>query len=330
MKRIFKWSLLALALMSVGCTQKWEEYRWEDWGCSVLLPQPSTVYLPVLGKGTTGYLDAGEFTLNTPKGQVVIGKCGYISNMRNTWRCIVGSGELITSEGKTVSAEEIMDYFYKFATDLTESIGGKGVEVVYKKNISVESMEGIEYQLKHTGTYVKRNGREKKYKYTETARVLVSDSRFYQLEISSDGRIPPRNKIDKFFNSFHLIPCTGEPGSQKTHPPDRYEDVVAEPDSSDVPIVDYYKIEKKPQVVNQHTPVYPAKAQNEGHEGTVFVNALVGPYGHVIDVEILQSSGWEELDNAALEAARHWTFTPGEQRGKPVKVWVRIPFHFKL
>ena len=181
MKRIFKWSLAVLALAAVGCTQKWEEYRWEDWGCSVLLPKPSTVYLPVLGKGTTGYIDAGEFTLNTSTGPVVVGKRGYISQTRNTWRCIVGSGELITSEGKTVSAEEIMDYFYKFATDLTESIGGKGVEVVYKKNISVKGMEGIEYQLKHIVTYVKRNGREKKYKYTEPARVLVSDSRFYQL-----------------------------------------------------------------------------------------------------------------------------------------------------
>ncbi|MQY70629.1 energy transducer TonB, partial [bacterium] len=25
-----------------------------------------------------------------------------------------------------------------------------------------------------------------------------------------------------------------------------------------------------------------------------------------------------------------WTFSPAEQRGKPVRVWVNIPFNFRL
>ena len=36
------------------------------------------------------------------------------------------------------------------------------------------------------------------------------------------------------------------------------------------------------------------------------------------------------LQDAASEAARKWTFTPAMLNGKPVAVWVAIPFHFKL
>jgi TonB family protein len=293
-KRIFKWSLAVLALAAVGCTQKWEECRWEDWGCTVLIPKPSTVYLPVFGKGTTGYTDASDYTLNMPNGQVNVDTRGFVSSMPRLWICVVGCGELVTLDGNTLSFSELADFVFKQDTDLEE---GEGVEILNKEKISDNGVKGLEYQLRLKSTYTSIKGRKKTIVYVLTKRVLVSGGRFYILRLSNSGR---------------------------------NQDVSAETDSSDVPVVDYYKIEKKPQVVSQHTPVYPAKARNEGHQGTVFVNALVGPYGRVVDVKISQCSGWEELDNAALEAARHWTFTPGEQRGKPVKVWVRIPFHFKL
>ncbi|MBD3285929.1 TonB family protein [candidate division WOR-3 bacterium] len=98
----------------------------------------------------------------------------------------------------------------------------------------------------------------------------------------------------------------------------------------DIPVVDFFKVEKKPEPIKQFEPEYPRDARESKASGTVFVNALVGPNGRVLDVKLAQSSGYPSLDNAALKAARNWVFSPGEQRGQPVKVWVNIPFTFKL
>ncbi|MBN2379555.1 energy transducer TonB [candidate division WOR-3 bacterium] len=101
-------------------------------------------------------------------------------------------------------------------------------------------------------------------------------------------------------------------------------------EKGEIPVVDFFKVEKKPEVIKKDKPPYPRDAQENRWSGTVFVNALVGPEGRVLDVELAQSSGYSSLDQAALQSARKWLFTPGEQRGQPVKVWVNIPFNFEL
>lgn len=97
-----------------------------------------------------------------------------------------------------------------------------------------------------------------------------------------------------------------------------------------IPVVDFFKVEKKPEVLKQVRPEYPRDAREQGWKGSAFVEALVGADGRVKDVRLVQSSGYNTLDQAALKAARLWVFSPGEQRGQPVKVWVNIPFHFTL
>ena len=37
-----------------------------------------------------------------------------------------------------------------------------------------------------------------------------------------------------------------------------------------------------------------------------------------------------KIDEAALAAAQKWVFTPALRQGKPVTVWVSIPFRFRL
>ena len=213
MKRILNWGVVALVLISAGCTQKWEEYRWEDWGCTVLIPKPSTVYLPVFGKGTTGYTDASDYTLNMPNGQVNVDTRGFVSKMRNTWICVVGCGELVTLDGNTLSFSELADFVFKQDTDLEE---GEGVEILNKEKISDNGVKGLEYQLRLKTTYTSIKGRKKTIVYVLTKRVLVSGGRFYILRLSNSGRTPAKRKIEKFFNSFHLIPHAQESGSQKS------------------------------------------------------------------------------------------------------------------
>jgi len=62
-------------------------------------------------------------------------------------------------------------------------------------------------------------------------------------------------------------------------------------------------------IVRLIEPVYPQWAEERGIEGSVELRPWVLPSGDVRpDVEILQSSGWLELDECAREVLRQWRF----------------------
>lgn len=63
---------------------------------------------------------------------------------------------------------------------------------------------------------------------------------------------------------------------------------------------------------------YPALATRLGHEGVTVIGFTVEPDGSVNNVHVLQSSGHEELDNAAIPCASSWHYKPGMQNGVPV------------
>ena len=86
--------------------------------------------------------------------------------------------------------------------------------------------------------------------------------------------------------------------------------------------------EQLPMPVARVKPEYPPIARDAAMEGKVVVRMLVGLDGKVRRAEIEQSSAM--FDEAALAAARRWTFTPALTDGKPVMVWVRVPFDFRL
>lgn len=93
-------------------------------------------------------------------------------------------------------------------------------------------------------------------------------------------------------------------------------------------VVEYSLLTEKPETLEQGIPKYPELAKKAGIEGTVVVKVLVGFEGNVEATELVQSV--EVLDEAALEAARQFKFTPAKLDGKPVKVWIAVPFRFKL
>lgn len=93
-------------------------------------------------------------------------------------------------------------------------------------------------------------------------------------------------------------------------------------------VVEYSMLTEKPETLEQGIPKYPELAKKAGIEGTVVVKVLVDLEGNVEATELVQSV--EVLDEAALEAARQFKFTPAKLDGKPVKVWMAVPFKFKL
>ncbi|MGN6514553.1 MAG: energy transducer TonB [Rhizomicrobium sp.] len=63
---------------------------------------------------------------------------------------------------------------------------------------------------------------------------------------------------------------------------------------------------------------YPALATRLGHEGTTTISFTVNADGSVSDVKIAQSSGYDELDQAAIPCAETWKYKPAMQNGAPV------------
>lgn len=77
-------------------------------------------------------------------------------------------------------------------------------------------------------------------------------------------------------------------------------------------------------------PAYPRVAREKGHEGTVMLRILVTPEGDVSEVVVEHSSGFSMLDVAALDAAKHWKFTPARRDGVAVAASVVVPVEFRL
>ena len=82
------------------------------------------------------------------------------------------------------------------------------------------------------------------------------------------------------------------------------------------------------QVISAKPPAYPLEARRRRQQGTVKLAVLVGPDGRVADIQLAGSSGSDLLDRAALNAVKHWRWTPQKKAGAPVAVrgTVTIPF----
>ena len=57
---------------------------------------------------------------------------------------------------------------------------------------------------------------------------------------------------------------------------------------------------------------------------------LVGIDGTPKDIKVEKSSGYRELDRAALDAARRWRFNPEIRNGRKVEGYARVPVSFNL
>lgn len=75
---------------------------------------------------------------------------------------------------------------------------------------------------------------------------------------------------------------------------------------------------------------YPTQARRMGIEGTVYVVFVVNTDGSIQDVEVLRGigGGCDEEAMRVVKNAPNWQ--PGKQRGKPVRVKMRLPIRFKL
>lgn len=76
------------------------------------------------------------------------------------------------------------------------------------------------------------------------------------------------------------------------------------------------------------TPKYPRVSRKRGERGKVLVRVFINRDGSSEKVEIEQSSGFNRLDQAAMDSAKKCRFIPAKRNGKPVKTLATIPYTF--
>jgi TonB family protein len=77
-------------------------------------------------------------------------------------------------------------------------------------------------------------------------------------------------------------------------------------------------------------PPYPDSARAGGEQGTVLVAVYVRPTGRVGKYRVVQSSGFADLDDAAVERVLGWRFVPATRDGDAVSDWTTVRIVFQL
>jgi TonB family protein len=81
-------------------------------------------------------------------------------------------------------------------------------------------------------------------------------------------------------------------------------------------------------LITKAVPVYPAAAKQQGVQGIVILNGVIGTDGHFKRLDVLAGPGM--LQQAAVDAVRQWAYTPFLLEGKPVEVETDINVVFAL
>ncbi|HXA15120.1 MAG TPA: energy transducer TonB [Opitutaceae bacterium] len=84
-------------------------------------------------------------------------------------------------------------------------------------------------------------------------------------------------------------------------------------------------------VIRFQAPIqYPFEMKRNGTTGTTQVGFICDSEGHVQNPYVVTSSGYTELDQAAIQGVTKWTFKPGRKGGHAVNVRMQIPIAFNL
>jgi TonB family protein len=98
------------------------------------------------------------------------------------------------------------------------------------------------------------------------------------------------------------------------------------------PASSVFTTNSSPQVdmTQPHSQIYPKSAQASGESGTVIVGAYVDTSGKVVKYSLAQSSGFRDLDDAALQSVLNWHFIPAKQGGNAVADWATVKIVYQV
>lgn len=91
-----------------------------------------------------------------------------------------------------------------------------------------------------------------------------------------------------------------------------------------------------PRVLNSDAVVrmldaeYPPALRDSGIGGVVVIWFHIDQEGRLVDTQLFQTSGFEQLDTAALRVAPGVEFSPALNRDQPASVWIQLPLEFRV
>ncbi len=125
-------------------------------------------------------------------------------------------------------------------------------------------------------------------------------------------------------------PARPEPVAAPSAPETTVAGVEAVPDSAAAPAVTTIApgtlipidvADTMPVSLKRKAPVYSAEAKQLRLSGTVTMNVLVNDRGTVDQVVLVSGIPGADVNDAAMAAAKAWTYRPATKNGVPVKVW---------
>lgn len=90
------------------------------------------------------------------------------------------------------------------------------------------------------------------------------------------------------------------------------------------------RVDAPPKPMRTIRPDYPRSARQRGEQGDVVLEISVAADGSVSSVAVATSSGFADLDAAALKAVGSARFTPAKSGDEPVASTARLTLTFKL
>ena len=75
---------------------------------------------------------------------------------------------------------------------------------------------------------------------------------------------------------------------------------------------------------------YPKASLMNEEQGTVTMSFLVNADGSVADSKVEKSSGFKNLDKAAIKALSACKFKPGTKDGAAAQTWTKVDYAWKL
>ena len=156
----------------------------------------------------------------------------------------------------------------------------------------------------------------------EMPRVLVNEMSvsFANMQMHQDDVVPvPKSKL-------HVIePVPADvPVAKEESPP-------ALPDATPTsPVVLDAEPDYKAGYLNNPRPPYPLIARRMGYYGKVILEVEILAGGIAGEVKLHETSGFDILDNSAIQTVKTWRFTPARRFGQAVTQRFLIPIQFSL
>jgi TonB family protein len=84
------------------------------------------------------------------------------------------------------------------------------------------------------------------------------------------------------------------------------------------------------KLVNQVRPIYPQQMKDQGIQGSVLLDAVIGVDGRIVNVEPVNSLVHPDLVQSAIDAVRQWEYEPTYLNGNPIEVQTSITINYTL